>query len=239
MRSEAGLQRLQPPHCSANPVGEGRAIKLDALPGEDLALLVEGKMIAVFGDQHMRKQAGRGQALGDWPLRSRRLMDRAAGLAAVARTADTDDPQPGGNMVEHLADRLADQVECTAAAGAGLMHKIDPDIFASQMRRQARPIIRRLGCNSLLWSWREPGLGPRQIGVEVLESELQLIVVEPLGASPELGSLQLLDDEMQPFDLRLRRAETGALGCKRAHQFLQRLNIIRQGGKIDVHEGEE
>ena len=43
---------------------------------------------------------------------------------------------------------------------------------------------------------------------------------------------------MEPFDLGLRLAEAGALGCERAHQLLQRLHIIRQGGKIDVHDGE-
>lgn len=63
---ETGLQRLQPPDGAANPIGEGRAIELDTLPGEDLALPVERKVIAVFGDQ---------------------------------------------DMIEHLADRLADQVQ--------------------------------------------------------------------------------------------------------------------------------
>ncbi len=54
---EPRLQRLQPPAGAANPVREGRAIELDALPGEDLALPVERKVIAVFGDQHMGEQS--------------------------------------------------------------------------------------------------------------------------------------------------------------------------------------
>ena len=65
----------------------------------------------------------------------------------------------------------------------------------------------------------------------------QLVVVEPFGAGSELAALQLFDDEMEPFDPRLRLAETGMLRCERSHQFLQRLNIIRQGGEVDVHKG--
>jgi hypothetical protein len=110
MLGEPGLQALQPPDGAANPVGEGRAIELDALPREDLALPIERKVIAIFGDQHMSEQGWGRQALGDRPLRSRSLMDRAASPAAIAWPADLDDPQPGGDMVEHLADRLTDEV---------------------------------------------------------------------------------------------------------------------------------
>ena len=74
------------------------------------------------------------------------------------------------------------------------------------------------------------------IGVEVFKAELQLIVIEPLGAPAKLAALQLLDDEMEPLDLGLCLGEAGALGRERAHQPLQRLHIIRQGGEIDVHE---
>jgi len=48
MFGETCLQRLKPPDRSANPVGERRAIQLDAVPGEDLALSVKRKVIAVF-----------------------------------------------------------------------------------------------------------------------------------------------------------------------------------------------
>jgi len=50
MFGEPRLQRLQPPGGAANPVGERRAVQLDTMPGEDLALPVERKVIAVFGD---------------------------------------------------------------------------------------------------------------------------------------------------------------------------------------------
>ena len=96
-------------------------------------------------------EQGRGrQALGDRPLRGRRLVDGAAGPAAIAGPADADDPQPCRDVVEHLADRLADQVQRAAAAGAGLVLDIEPDILARQMRRQARPLVLRLGSDGLL-----------------------------------------------------------------------------------------
>ena len=49
-----GLQRLQPPDRTAHPVGQYRTFKLDALPGEDLALPIKRKMIAILGDQNLR-----------------------------------------------------------------------------------------------------------------------------------------------------------------------------------------
>jgi len=43
-------------------------------------------------------------------------------------------------MIEHLADGLADHMQFAAAAGAGLMLEIEPEVLAGQMRRQAWPI---------------------------------------------------------------------------------------------------
>jgi hypothetical protein len=57
MLGQPRLQRLQP--GAPDPVGESRAIELDALPGEDLALPVKGKVIAVLGDQNMPASTAR------------------------------------------------------------------------------------------------------------------------------------------------------------------------------------
>src|SRR6202022_2065476 len=121
MRCEAGLQRLQPPTSAAHPVRESRAIDIDAVPGEDLALPVKRQVIAVFGDQDMSEKTGTGEALGDRTLRRGRLMNSPAGPAAIARSADADDSKRGGHMIEHLADGLADHMQFTAEAGARLM----------------------------------------------------------------------------------------------------------------------
>src|ERR1700686_2802678 len=137
MRCEAGLQRLQPPTSAAHPVRESRAIQLNTLSGEDLALPVKRKVIAVLGDQDMGEKTGTGEALGDWTLRSGRLMNSPARPAAIARPADADHSKPRGHMIEHLADRLADHMQFAAAAGARWIPKINPHVLAGQMRRQA------------------------------------------------------------------------------------------------------
>ena len=149
MLGEPGLQRLQPPDGAANPVGERRAVQLDTVPGEDLALPVERKVIAIFGDQDMSEKAGRGHALGDRPLRGRRLMNGAAGPAAIAWPADADDTKPRRHMIEHLADGLADQVQFAAAARAGLLSK---SIRISSRGRCAGMLARSI-CDLVLASW--------------------------------------------------------------------------------------
>src|SRR6266481_7144627 len=121
MRCEAGLQRFQPPAGAAHPVRESRAVDLDAVPGEDLALPVKRKVIAVLGDQDMSEKTGTGEAPGDRTLWRGRLMNSPTGPAAIARPADTDDSKPRRHMVQHLADGLADGMKLAAAAGAGLL----------------------------------------------------------------------------------------------------------------------
>ena len=105
------------------------------------------------------------------------------------------------------------------------------------MRRQARPLHLWFGRFGL--DGRKPGLGSRQLDLEILEAEVQLVIIEPFGPPPELAALQLPDDEMEPFDLSLRLAEVGALDCERAHHQLQGLHIIRQSREIDVHDDAE
>src|SRR6266404_2756936 len=146
MSCEAGLQRLQPPTSAAHPVRQSRAIDIDSVPGEDLALPVKRKMIAILGDQDMSEKTGTGEALGDRTLRGGRLINGPAGPAAIARSADADDPKPRRHMVQHLADGLPDGMKLAAAAGAGLLIELDPHVFTGQMRRQAWPIGPRSGC---------------------------------------------------------------------------------------------
>src|SRR5260370_41932789 len=126
MHREAGLQRLQPPTSAAHPVRKSRAIDLDPVPGEDLALPVKRKVIAVLGDQDMSEKTGTGETLGDRALRGGRLMNSPAGPAAIARPADADDSKPRGHMIEHLADSLADYMQVAAAAGARLVLDLQP-----------------------------------------------------------------------------------------------------------------
>ena len=130
-------------------------------------------MIAIFGNQDVSEKSGAGEDFGDRSLRCGRLMNSPAGTAAIAGPADADDLKPRGHMIEHLADSLADHMQFAAAAGAGLMLKIQPYVLAGQMRRQAwsiGPRSRRL--DPRYW---KGGFDPRDIGVEVFKTELQLV----------------------------------------------------------------
>ena len=118
MRCEAGLQRFQPPAGAAHPVRKSRAVDLDPVPGEDLALPVKREVITVLGDQDMSEKTRTGEALGDRTLRGGRLMNSPAGPAAISRPADADDSKPRRHMIEHLADSLADYMQFAAAARA-------------------------------------------------------------------------------------------------------------------------
>src|SRR5260370_42051495 len=103
MRCEAGLQRLQPPTSAAHPVRESRAIDIDPVPGEDLALPVKRKVIAVLGDQDMSEQTGTGEALGERTLRDGRVWKSPAEPASIARPAAADCPDTGRSIVRHCS----------------------------------------------------------------------------------------------------------------------------------------
>jgi len=141
-------------------------------------------------------------------------------------------------MVEHLADGLADPMQLAAAAGAGLVLDIELHLLARQIGRHARPVNKEPAAGRLGCCQRQGDFDPTDIGAEILKPELELAVIETFGAPAELVALQLLDDEVKPFDLGLRLGESSALDREEAHQLLQRLNIIRQRGEIDVHENE-
>ena len=71
--AEPAVQRFQPPGRAADPAGERRALQIDAMPGEDFRLPVEGQVIAVLGNQHLGEEARRREASGDRPFGRRRL----------------------------------------------------------------------------------------------------------------------------------------------------------------------
>jgi hypothetical protein len=77
-----------------------------------------------------------------------------------------------------------------------------------------------------------PLLGAPDVGVEVIEPERHLIRVEPLGPTPELRALQLLDDQPELLDLAVAPLH---VADEVAHQLLQQARIIGQGVEIEAH----
>ena len=133
---EPCLQRFQPPDGAANPIGQRRAIQLDALAREDLALSVERQVIAIFGDQNMGEKTGTRETLSNWTLRRVSLKYFTAGSAAIARTANAHYAKPRRHVIEHLAHRLTDHMQLAAAAGERLVFGIEPYGLARQVRRE-------------------------------------------------------------------------------------------------------
>jgi hypothetical protein len=175
---------LQPPASAAHPVRQGRAVDIDPVAGKDLGLTIERGMVAVLADQHVGQQRGARQSLGDGTLGCRRLVDRAAGAAAIFGAANAQHPQACRHKVEHLADGLADGMERALATGADGTVDAEFDILARQMAGEA--ITAGLS-DRIEAGWRSGWstcLDMRDIGVEIFQAEGQLIVIDLFGASP-------------------------------------------------------
>ena len=137
-------QRLQPPCRAATPVGQRRAIEVDAVAGIDPRLAVERQAVGVLGDNDLGNQRLGRHAAGDQTLRRRSLDDRlGAGPATVARAPGDPDPQAQRDHVELLGDVLIDHVQRAAAAWAGLVGDVDNDLVALQMGRQVTAVALR------------------------------------------------------------------------------------------------
>ena len=77
------------------------------------------------------------------------------------------------------------------------------------------------------------------IGVEVLQPESKLVAIDPFRAPSELRALEPPDDEPESLDLNLRLGKLGSivrhLRSQVRHQLVQRIDIRRQRGEINVH----
>ena len=233
------VQRLQPPAGAADPAGQGRAVEIDALAGEDLRLTVQRQVVAILADQNVGDQPRRSQALCDRPLGRRRLVDRAAAAATVFGAADTQHTQASRYIVQHLADRLADLVHRPAAAGTGAGADVQRHILTRQMVRQVGAVARCTPGLLLFARYLGGQTGHRSgdIGIEVLQAELKLIGIETFGTASEPAALQCLDDLPQPVDLGLRLRPLAIEGRSQLADYpMQCIDVIRQRSEIDVHE---
>ena len=230
MLEQSLMHRLELGGGPADPVSQGRAIQLDPLAGVDLALAVERQVVGVFADQDVGHQGLCRQPALDQPRGCCGLDHRAlAGTAAIFGAAGDDHLELGRDDVKALRDVLADPVQRAATAGTDLLGRLDHDLFARQVLGQraaidtpllaARRFQRRVGLLVL-----HLGFGERLL--DVLEGQLELIGIgRLLGAAPEQGPLQLLDDRPQLLVV------PGQLGRARAfgqEQSLERRHVIGQ-----------
>ena len=111
-------QRAQQTRRLRHPVGQGRALQFHAFTAVDLAQPVQGRVVAILAHQHVREQAGAGQAAIDRPARRWRLGDRAAARASELGTNVAHDVEGAGLVVEYLRDGLADLAQAATAGFA-------------------------------------------------------------------------------------------------------------------------
>jgi hypothetical protein len=102
--------------------------------------------------------------------------------------------------------------------------QIEPAVHTLEMARQARTVVLRSRCAGR--SQRQCCFDARDIGLEVIEAEPQLIISERFGPASKLIPLQLSDDEAEPLYLGLRLREPGPLGCERSDHLLQCVHIV-------------
>jgi hypothetical protein len=133
---------------------------------------------------------------------ARGLGDRPAGATGAFSPGDPHDAQLRRNPVQPLAHAFADGVKRAAATVAGATVDIKPNIIPRQIIRQCSPPGRRLKLRRFRSETDIENSFPdvRDIGVDFFQGERQLVGVEPLGTTPELRALELLDVDLEAFD---------------------------------------
>ena len=210
------MQRGELERGKADPIGQRAAVDADALGLKDLRLPVQRQMPGIFGDQHVSDERLGGHAALDEPCRRRSLRHAvSAGTASVFGPARNDDAQPGGNPVEPLGDILADHMQ-GAAAGADFALRLDDDLLARQVRRQVAAIgapvlgAMALGCLALLLRL---GVLGRYGGLDILQRQVDLLLVQPLGGASEPAAAQHHDDVVEAGIVRLEPIDLGGQRC--------------------------
>ena len=202
---------------TADPIGQGRAVKLNALAGADLSLPVERQMIGIFANEHLRDCRLRRRSALDQARRRRRLHHHVlASPAAIFGPANDEHAELRRHDIEPLAGILADPVQRLTAARASAVFDIDHHLDARQMLGK-RPAVDAALCGSACALGRigriTLGLLARCSLLDVFKPEQHLIFGQCLGAPAKAMALQFLDDLTQPLVLhplgnqhRLQRA---------------------------------
>ena len=200
------MHRPQHEAGPADPIGQCRAIEIDALPGVDLSLAIQRKMIGVFGDQDLRhRRLGRQSALDQSCRRGRLDHHVLASPAGVFGAANHQHPELRWHDVEPFAGVLPDAMQRVAAARARVVIDIDHHLDARQVRRKRSPVQATLGrsaCPLGRIGRINLGLITCRSLLDIFEPEQHLIFGQRLGTPPKAMTLQFLDDLTQPIVLR-------------------------------------
>ena len=132
-----------PTLLSLSKGGQHGAAKLDALAGEDLALPVQGQVVAVFVDQNMGQQRGRSHAPFDGQRRHRFLNHGLTNPAAERRAHVPDHPEAARDIIQDLGHVTAHFAHLPTAVGTDGVRLMSL-IRARQVLRQLAPGLAQL-----------------------------------------------------------------------------------------------
>src|SRR5438876_535333 len=213
-----------------DPLGECRAIQLDAVSGIDLALAIKRQMIAILGHQHVCQESGTCHTARDGARGCWRLDDLLTAGAAVLGPHMPDHLPVLRHVLEHLGDILTERAQHpaalrTATRGRRLMHHA----LARQALRQWPAYALAALSGRRRWHG-QTGL----LTLELFELELQLpdLLVKLFRGAAKMHPPQPCDLQLQLLDLVLTRQQEslgyfegrGAL----KHQSLKCLDVVRQ-----------
>ena len=104
----------------ADPVGQCRAIQIEAFAVEDLALAVERQVVGILADQDMGQETRAGAAPLYGPRGQRGLDEAFAAGAGQARPHDAVHEEAPGDVFQFFRDFFPDPAQAPAAIGTGL-----------------------------------------------------------------------------------------------------------------------
>ena len=207
------IKAPEPPGGMFDPTGECRAVKMDALAGQDLNLPVQRQIPGELRDHHVAHEGRRRHAAFNQARQHFRL-DHAisAAAAAVFGTDRAQHAQERRDHVQHLADVLADLVKLALAARAGRHLRLQDLLTARQMLGQRADVAARLLARLIGWLRRRRivvgSCRRRDTGLMIVKLKRKLLGHErgkPFRALPEDHLLERLHRNTQLLVLGVER----------------------------------
>src|SRR5580704_18086730 len=96
---------------TADPIGQGGPIQIDAGAGKDLALTIQWQMIRILGHKHVRQESRAGQPSCNRSRRGYGLNNLVAPRTRELRSDVPDDLEARGNVLEHLCGVFAERLQ--------------------------------------------------------------------------------------------------------------------------------
>ena len=227
---DGGGERLQERRRAPDPVRQRRAVEIEPVASVDLALTIQGQVVAVLGHQDVGQKPWPGPAALDRARGQGRLHEALASPAGEARPRDAVHHEAAGDVLQLLGDVLAQASQATAAAGAGVLAGGDLDLHARDVvRDRPAPGATRLLVLVLLGQPQAAHDGPGR-HLARLEGQMQLLGALARGAvAMRPGPGELVAELLDQGGLRLH------LGDQKPRERLQVAGVLGQRGGLVEH----